>query len=495
MNNERLLKNKAISGVKWTSVSSIIIAFLQLAQVSILARFLAPSDFGLMAIVTVIVGFCSMFMDMGISSAVIHKQDITHRQLSSLYWLNVFSGLVLFILIYFLSAMVSDYYQEPKLMNLIKLLSTTFLVSAIGNQYRVLNQKELKFDLLAKIEVTAALLSFFVAVISALYGYGVYSLVYATLVNVITSNTLFIISGCKLYKPACIYQHSDVKDLVKFGVFQMGERSINYFNSQFDVILIGKLLGTDALGIYSLAKTFVMKPAQIINPILTKVTFPLMSKLQNNIQQLKVVYINMVYYLCLVNFPIYIAIAILAEPIVLLVFGKEWLDSVELLQILAIYFMFRSILNPVGSLQLARGRADLGFYWNLALTAIVPCTIYFGSFYGLTGVAVALLLLQVIINFPAWYYMVRPLCGISFNIYFVNIFKPLLITLLASAISMLIVFEFVDVDSNMFLFVIIFSTTSVVCYSTLLYKYDNGFRDFLIKIWSSLKMSSNFNLK
>ncbi|MEZ9866565.1 MOP flippase family protein [Vibrio sp. 10N.261.51.A4] len=486
MINERSLKDKAISGVKWTSVSSIILAFLQLIQVSILARYLSPSDFGLMAIVTVIVGFCSMFMDMGISSAIIHKQDITHRQLSSLYWLNVFSGVALFIFIYLSSEIIAYYYNEPDLVTLIKLLSITFFISSVGNQYRVLNQKELNFNFLAKVEVAAVLISFFVAVVCAMCGYGVYSLVYATLVNVTISNGLFVLFGYSSYKPLLIYKHSDVKELIKFGAFQMGERSINYFNSQFDIILIGKLLGTEALGIYSVAKTFVMKPAQIINPILTKVTFPVMSKLQNDIKKLKFVYINMIYYLCLVNFPIYTAIAVLAEPIVLSVFGKEWLESVKILQVLSIYFMLRSILNPVGALQLARGRADLGFYWNLALATIVPCTIYFGSFYGLIGVSVALLSLQIFINFPAWYFMVYPLCDISFKLYFLNILKPIIITFCTLGISIVVANGFVDYDEK-FLFAVVFSTNFIVWYSLFLYRFDDNLHGVLLNFWYRFK--------
>ena len=113
------LKQQALNGVKWTSTSSIVIAILQLAQVSILARYLAPSDFGLMAIVSVVIGFSALFMDMGISSAIIHKQDISHKQLSSLYWLNIFAGTVIFFIVYFFSSIISQYYNEIQITPLI----------------------------------------------------------------------------------------------------------------------------------------------------------------------------------------------------------------------------------------------------------------------------------------------------------------------------------------------------------------------------------------
>jgi O-antigen/teichoic acid export membrane protein len=450
------LKQKALNGVKWTSISSIVIAILQLAQVSILARYLAPSDFGLMAIVSVVIGFSALFMDMGISSAIIHKQDISHKQLSSLYWLNIFAGSVLFFIIYFSSSMVSQYYNEIQIIPLIQLLAFSFLISAIGNQYRILNQKKLLFNRLAKVEIISALISFVVAVACAINDYGVYSLVYATLVNVSISNLTFMLQGLREHKPSFIYKHSEVKNLINFGLFQMGERSINYFNAQFDVILIGKLLGTEALGIYSMAKTLAMKPAQIINPIITKVTFPIMSRVQNDTKQLKNIYLKTLNYLCSVNFPIYIAIAILAEPLVLLLFGDKWIESIVILKILSFYFMFRSIGNPVGSLQLAKGRADLGFYWNLGVFLLTPLVIYLGSVYVLIGVAISLLSLQILLHIPNWYFMVRPLCSAGFKEYFNEIIIPLSTAVIASIIGSLVYYlspiESVYVCSILFLF-------------------------------------------
>jgi len=429
------LKQQALNGVKWTSTSSIVIAILQLAQVSILARYLAPSDFGLMAIVSVVIGFSALFMDMGISSAIIHKQDISHKQLSSLYWLNIFTGTVLFFIVYFSSSLISQYYNEIEIIPLIQLLALTFFISAIGNQYRILNQKKLLFNRLAKVEIIAALMSFVVAVICAINDYGVYSLVYATLTNVSISNLVFMLQGLKEHKPSLIYKHSDISSLINFGLFQMGERSINYFNSQFDVILIGKLLGTESLGIYSIAKTLAMKPAQIINPIITKVTFPIMSTVQNDTKKIKNIYLKTISYLCSINFPIYIAIAILAEPLVLLLFGIKWVESIVILQILSFYFMFRSIGNPIGSLQLAKGRADLGFYWNFGLLLIIPLVIYLSSSYGLIGVAISLMCLQFFLNFLNWYFMVKTLCGAEFKEYFNEIITPLFTTVIASTIG------------------------------------------------------------
>jgi O-antigen/teichoic acid export membrane protein len=424
---------------------------------AILARYLSPSDFGLMAIVTVVIGFSSLFMDMGLSSAIIHRQDISSEQLSSLYWLNIGSGFILTIIVFFLSNYIAVFYHENELESLIRILSLTFLISAIGNQYRVLYQKELLFDVLAKVEISSALLGFLVSIILAIQGVGVYSLVYATLIKISVANCLFFIVGVKKHIPQLHFNISDIRNVVSFGLFQMGERSINYFNSQFDTILIGKLLGTESLGIYTVAKTLMMKPAQIINPIITKVTFPVMSKVQSDEPQLKRIYLKTINYLCSINSAIYIIIAFLAEPIVLLLFGHKWSPAVPLIQILAGYYILRAIGNPIGALQLAKGRADLGFYWNLMLFMLFPISIYFGSYYGVYGVAYSLIILMLVFTIPNWYFMVKPLCGANFKEYFNNIIKPIfLATIPLFPISIFIEIS-ENIDFNLIMFVFFYS--------------------------------------
>ncbi len=438
MREQNSLKQKAINGVKWTSLSSIVIAILQILQISILARYLSAEDFGLMAIVMVVIGFSRIFSDMGISNAIIHHQHTTHEQLSSLYWLNIASGIILFLIIAGVSPFIANFYNQSELTRLLVLLASTFIILAIGNQYRILFQKELQFNFMAKIEISAAVVAFIVAATFAIQGFGVYALAYATLANAIISSGLFFFFGVKKHKPTFIYRHNDIKEYIGFGMFQMGDSTLNYFNSQFDVILIGKLLGVEALGIYSIVKQLVMRPAQIINPIINRVTFPLMAKVQNDTTALKNIYLKTINYLSSINFPIYIAIAILAEPIVIIMFGEKFISGVTVLQILSIYAMIRSIGNPIGSLVMAKGRMKLAFYWNLILFAFIPITIYSGSDFGINGVAYALLFLQVLLMIPAWYFMVRKLCGANFIEYFRQILTPLSIAIIAGLVGIVV---------------------------------------------------------
>lgn len=424
------LTRQTISGIKWTSVASIITTVVQLLQIVILAHYLNPTDFGLMSIVMVVIGFSQLFIDMGMSGSIIHEKRISHLQLSSLYWLNICSGITVFLMVFSLAPFIANFYKEFQLTPLIQLLSLTFIASSFGNQYEILFQKELKFNVLAKVRIVSTLLSFCVAVSCAVYGYGVYSLVYASLFSSVASSLLYVVLGIRTHKPSFIFQYNEIKKMVSFGAYRLGGMILNYFNSQFDVILIGKLLGSESLGIYSIAKNLSMRPANVINPIVTKVTFPVMAQIQDDILKLKEIYLKTINYLSSINFPIYILIAILAEPITLILFGEKWSDSILILQILSIYRAIRSTTNPIGSLQLARGRTDLGFYWNLALFMFIPLTIFFGSNWELYGIAYSLLFLNTLLLIPNWYFRVKPLCAAGFSEYFRQIFKPLIISII-----------------------------------------------------------------
>lgn len=436
------LKAKTLSGVKWTTFSTIIVTVIQLLQLSILTRLLAPTDFGLMALVMVVIGFSQAFLDMGISNAIIHKQNITNEQLSTLYWLNVFAGFILFILICAVSPLISLFYKEPELTKLIILVGITFLIQPFGQQFMVLWQKEMRFSEISKIDIITKALSLVVSVVFAYLGHGVYALMYATLAAVILQTILFVSLGLKEHIPQLLFRLEDVREFVGFGAYQMGERTINYFNSQIDVIVIGKLLGTESLGVYNIAKQLIMRPAQIINPIITKVTFPAMAKVQYDTATLKRVYLQTTNYLSSVNFPIFGGMVVLAPEIVLFMFGHNWLTAVPIVQILSLYGAARSTGNPIGSLLLAKGRANLAFYWNLGLLFYVPVGIALVGQWGLIAMSWMLVALQVSLVLPGWYLLVRPLCGATLSEYGVQMVIPFILSLIGGLFAYLVIYYF-----------------------------------------------------
>ena len=422
------LKIKAISGVKWTTISTVVVAILQLLQLSILTRFLNPSDFGSMALVMVVIGFSQAFLDMGISNAIIYKQEISHEQLSTLYWVNVLSGFIVFVITVLISPLVSIFYGEPELKKLIIIVGITFIIQPFGQQFMILWQKEMRFRGIAKIDIITKTVSLFFSTFLAYKGFGVYALVYGRILAVTCQTALYVFNGLNEHRPSFIFKINNIGEFLSFGLYQMGEKTINYFNSQFDTILIGKLIGLEALGIYNIAKQLILKPIDIIGPIITKVTFPTMAKIQNEKTRLKNIYLKTLNYLSSVILPIYILLIILAPEIILLLFGKKWLEAIPILQILSVYGILRSIGSPVGSLLLAKGKANWGFWWNFFFLFYVPIGIYISSYWGMIGISWGLVIMAISGTIPNWFFLVRPLCGAKFIEYHLSYLLPLTIS-------------------------------------------------------------------
>lgn len=431
------LKKQAVGGVKWTSISAIISAVVQLLQVAILARFLGKKDFGLMAMAVFVIGISQIFIGMGMSNSIIHKQNVNKYQLSTLFWLNIFIGFAIFGILFVLAPAIADFYETPELTGVLRWIALTFVIIPFGQQFETLLRKELRFKELSIRDIIGKLVGLVIAFVLANYKFGVYSLVYSNLATAFISTILLVCYGLGNYKPMLIFSGRSLKGkgFFSFGLFQMGEQIVNYFNSQFDTLLIGKLLGMEALGIYNIAKTLAFKPYQIINPIITKVAFPLFAKVQHDVQKLRDTYLKMIRILTTVNGPIYAIVIVLAKPLIYIFFGKNWSAAIPFLQILSVSALCNSIGNPIGALQLARGRADLGFYWNLGLFLLLPVSIWMGSKYELTGVAYMLALTKIIIIIPAWRLFIFPLCKASLRDYLLSIIKPSILALVCGLIA------------------------------------------------------------
>lgn len=408
-------KERAISGVKWTAFSTATNSALQILQLAILTRFLDPSDFGLMSIVLVVIGFSQSFMDMGVSNAIIHYQDVSRERLSSLYWLNVIAGLVLFVLVALLAPLTAAFCREPRLVELILSVSAIYLIQPFGEQYRVLLQKELRFDVIARCEVAAKLVSFILAVILAYSGAGVWSLVLGYICNVVAFTLLYVVIGLNIHRPQFRFKRDDMRGFLQFGLFQMGQRSVNYFGAHVDKLLLGRIVGMEMLGYYSLAWQLVLMPLMRINPIVTRVAFPIFAKVQHRNDVLSRYYSKTVSILMTVNFPILFGLFIVANELVAVVYGEDFGRVAGLLRILSLVGLYKAFGNPNGPVLLAKGRADVGFYLNVFWTVVVAVSCYGFAKLLMTPESVAYAqIFALVVGWVPFYY-VHKIAGVNYR--------------------------------------------------------------------------------
>jgi len=411
------------TGVKWTTISTVVIAVVAILKISILTRFLDKSDFGLMALVTFVMGFMELFNDMGITSAILHKQGITKKQYASLYWINWIASIIMYLLLLVITPLVASFYEQSLLNTLIPLIGLNLILSAIGRQYKTIEQKNLLFNTISIIDIIGALLSLGLSVFLAIYGYGVFALVYSVVFQALFSNFSYFIIGLRKYGLLFHFKFHETKEFLKIGMYQVGGQVVNYFNRDLDILIIGKFFSADILGGYSLAKQLVFRPAQIINPIVVKVAAPALALMQKNIQELKSGYLKLINIVASVNIPVYAGIIIFAPWVVEILYGSGFDDIVILVRILSVYMMLRAIGNPVGSLVVATGRTDLDFMWNIVSLLVMPLFIYVGSLFSIVGVTISITLAMMVLYYPAWRLLVYRLTQASFKEYFLACFK------------------------------------------------------------------------
>tara|TARA_R110002033_G_C3896269_1_gene239475 strand:+ start:522 stop:1973 length:1452 start_codon:yes stop_codon:yes gene_type:complete len=407
-----------ISGAKWTTFESAFGAIIQIIRVFVLTKLLSATDFGLMALVLIVTGFSQLFVDFGISSAIIYKSKNTDQELSTLYWLNVILGSITCVILLVFSKPIALYiFSDEELNTILKIISFTFLFNGFAIQYKALLTKKLLFKSLAKINIVTPFVGFIVTIVLAFQGFGVYSLVFGYMVENFSRGSLYMLRGVKFHKPKWYFNLNEVKPYLNFGGYQMSERIITYFRQQGDNLLIGAFLSTEILGFYNLSKILVMKPVQLIRSVFNKMAFPVYSSIKNDEQLKKMALtINKVVYLAII--PVMLLLIVFPDAVIYYFYGENWMSSVPYLRLTAVLFSIRLLRTTFGPLLLARGKAKQSFYFNLWFSVIVllalSVSLQFSIIYALYAlIGIELFVLQAM----NLYIVLKPIFGFTIKDY------------------------------------------------------------------------------
>lgn len=434
---ESALRRSVVRGVKWGTVSAGVLFVLGITQTAVLARLLSPSDFGLMAASVVVIGLARAFADLGLSSAIIAKQIRDRNALSSLYWASIIAGFVMFGLVIALTPLMVAFYDEPELWGILPWVALSFVIIPVGQQFQMLLQMELHVDRLVKVDIVAGVVALLVAVGAAAAGAGAVSLAFGYLGRVTTASVLYAAWGWKSWRPQLRLRRKDLEGYLGFGLYQMGERSVNFLSANVDYLLIGRFLGVAALGAYSIAYQLVVKPVFELNPILTRVAFPAFAKKQADHEALARGYVEVIRLIAFVVVPTMAAVAVLAPVFVPVVFGAQWSLAIPLLQILAIVGVARALTSPVGDLILAKGRPDLSFKINGFLLVTMGIALGIAVQFDVVTVAWTSATVNVL-DYVLFYFVVTRLVGMR-HLHYWHALKWTFVNAAAAAVVMLAV--------------------------------------------------------
>ena len=476
------IKKIAASGVKWTTLSSVVSSIVKLAQVAILTRYLTKADFGIIAIAILFISFTRIFLDMGLSTAIMHKQQISKNEYSSLFWLNVFTGIILSVLLMLCAPLVSMYYEEDILTPIIQLLSLNIFFSSIGRQSKTIRHKQMNFKFMSLVDNSVSILTLVLVVVLAMNGYGVYSLVYSTMFEIILSNIIYLVHGIFTDKNiSAHFSFAETKTYLNIGVYQLGSSILDYFAREIDVFLISTAFGKETLGAYSLCKRIVQMLYAIISPILLKVATPILATLQDSKENMSKAFIKMLNIVSLINFPIFTLVALLSPLILKIVYGDSYVEYSFILTLLAGVYAITAAAGSVSSVQIALGRTDIGLYWTIYRIIANAIVLYVGSLFSPT-IMVALLLVSTIVNlWPFWRIQVKAMLSISFF----NFLRPMLFPSILSSVLLVVFYGFID--SEHIIKAIIITFIFVLVYLVGVYKFKEEYIPRAFKINNLLR--------
>jgi len=387
---------KATRGVFWVGGGQFVRQLVQMLTAIVLARLLVPEDFGLLGMAIVFVGISQLFADFGIGAAIVQSKETPEIALASSFWLNVLIGLLLVAIICLAAPFIAAFYGDERIEPLIMVLSVTLLLSALMVVPRAILYKELQFQDVVKSQVYGSMVGSLLAIVLALSGFGVWSLVLQPLVGSLMTVVLtFYYSG---WRPRLSYSWHSVRSLANFSMPVLGADLMNYAYRNGDSLIIGKILGSQQLGYYSLAYQIMLYPMTQVSSVIVRVLFPTLSKMQDDMQRFSAAYLKSVATISLITFPLMAGLFALADDFILLLFGEKWLPMTDVLRILCWVGLMQSVSTSVGTIYLSTGNPKVSFYFTLFATPLFLGSFLIGVQWGVVGVAAAYAVATLIVS-------------------------------------------------------------------------------------------------
>ena len=376
----------ATRGMFWTGGGQLLRQGVQLVSSVVLARLLAPNDFGLFTMALVVIGLGQLFADFGVGAAIVQSQTTSRIVLSSCFWANLAVGTVLALLISIASPLVAGFYQHPNIASLVIVASASLVLSAAIVVPRAMLYREMQFASLAKAQFFGSVSGAIAAIGFAWVGFGVWSLVVQPLVG--SAVTLVLSTYYANWLPRTEFSWSGIRGLARFSAGVLGSDLLNYANRNADSLLIGRVLGSGPLGFYSLSYQIMLYPLQQVSSVIVRVLFPTLSRMQDDLPRFRDAYLKSISAIALVTFPMMIGLYGVADDFVLVVLGQKWLPTLPLLRILVWVGMMQSIATTVGTIYLSTGNIRRLFQVTLAGTPMLIGGILVGLQWGIEGVAI-----------------------------------------------------------------------------------------------------------
>jgi O-antigen/teichoic acid export membrane protein len=396
------LKQKTVSGLLWSFIDNFSKLGLTFIIGIILARLLSPSEFGLIGMISIFIALSQSLVDSGFTQALIRKKECTQADYSTVFYFNLLVGFVLYLVLYLSAPSISRFFEEPQLNLIVKVIGLGIVINAFTIVQRARLTKEINFKLQTKISIIASVVSGTIGIVMAYSGYGVWSLVFKTLMGFFFSSVLLWIWN--KWKPTLVFSKNSFKELFSFGYRLLLSGLIDTVYRNIYLLIIGKYFSAAELGFYTRADQFNNLPSSNITSVIQRVSYPILTEIQDDVPRLKIAYQKIIKSTMLISFVAMMIMAAVAKPLILSLIGEKWLPSVIYLQLLS----FVGMLYPLHAINLnmlnVQGRSDLFLRLEIIKKILAIPVILMGILLGVKMMIVAMIFLSLIAYFLNSYY-------------------------------------------------------------------------------------------
>lgn len=462
------LKKETVKGVAWSGIDKIANGGVLFITNIILARLLSPKDFGLLAIITIFVQISQTFIDSGFTNALIQKKDRSQTDYSTVFFFNLAVSIGFYIVLFFCAPLIACFFENEKLTYLTRVVGLNLIIGALVSVHKTRLTIELRFKIQAVISLISSLVSSVTSIFMAYHGYGVWSLVALTLLN-ITLQVLLIYIIIN-WRPSFIFSKNAFRSLFSYSSKLLGASLIHLLYRNVYPIVIGKRFSATDLGYFNRADLFASYGPLTIGTVVSRVAFPIFSRIQDDNHRLRIAYSKYIIYSSLIIFPVMIGLIVLAKPLIILVLKDQWLPMVPMLQILCVDWMFDH-LNMINlNVLYVKGRSDIAFRNEIIKKTLAIIIFLISLHWDIIGVCWG----RVVYGYIAIYinsYYTKRLIGLGIVNQVRDIIKPLCYSLLMGLFVYFI--SILPIDS--YLTIILGTIVGIFVYLMTLYKFNTAF--------------------
>lgn len=345
------------NGVIWSAIERFSVQGISFILSIVIARLVTPGEYGLIAMLAIFMAIAQSFIDSGFGNALIQKKDRDEVDYSTVFYFNIGISLILYGILYICAPLIARFYNQPELTSVTRWIGLNLIFISLSIVQRTRLNIELNFKLQAKVSLAAVIISGIVGIILAYKGNGVWALVFQSLSNNLLS-TIFLWVAAK-WHPLLVFSISSFKKLFSFGSKLLASGLLHTIYMNLYSLVIGKFYNTSDVGFYNRASTISQYPSTNIVMIITRATYPVLCKHQDDDCWLEQNFLNYLRMTCFIVFPLMMILAVIAKPLVLLVLTEKWLPAAELISILSLAYMWYPVMLINNQMLNVKGRSDL----------------------------------------------------------------------------------------------------------------------------------------